>query len=56
MSFTFTPLPPKTRVYKFGVVWHWKCEKPRCAGGRERDWEKAVAKANEHAKSHAEED
>lgn len=55
MPYTYKPEPPKTRVYRFGTVWHWKCKSPRCQhGGRARVWEKAVERANEHVASHRE--
>ncbi|GAA2321461.1 hypothetical protein GCM10010149_88130 [Nonomuraea roseoviolacea subsp. roseoviolacea] len=47
----FSYLRCKTRVYKFGVVWHWKC-KPSCGwGGRSRAWDKAFERAVDHARS-----
>jgi hypothetical protein len=56
MPYTYTPLPPKTKVYRFGAAWHWKCRSPRCQqGGPAREWSTAIEKANEHAKSHAKE-
>lgn len=50
--------PPghKAKVYRFGVVWHWKCTSRRCDhGGRARIWAEAVARANAHAASDSEE-
>jgi hypothetical protein len=53
MAYTYKPDPPKSKVYRFGAAWHWKCKSPRCQrGGGAREWATAVAKANEHAESH----
>ena len=41
----------RTLVYKFGVLWFWKCDGARkCCGGRERVWEKAYDRAFNHAR------
>lgn len=41
-----------TKVYKFGVLWFWKCESPSCGwGGRERVWGKAFDRAVSHART-----
>jgi hypothetical protein len=50
----YTPEPPKTRVYRFGAVWHWKCRGLQCGhGGREREWKTAVERAHGHAAEHS---
>lgn len=41
----------RTLVYKFGVLWFWKCDGAcKCCGGRERVWEKAYDRAFNHAR------
>lgn len=44
----------KSKVYRFGTVWHWKCKRPGCHGGRSRAWNDALARANAHVRDHRE--
>lgn len=52
--YAYVPPTPKSRVYKFGAVWHWKCGRSLCAGGRSREWDGAVRSALEHVAGHEE--
>lgn len=48
-------VPHRTRVYKFGVLWFWKCQEPeyRCPyGGGYRHWGNAFNAALGHTLSH----
>ena len=39
----------KPKVYRFGVLWFWKCGKYQCGcGGRSRDWKSALTGALTH--------
>jgi hypothetical protein len=52
MSTTYVRPAPKTNVYRFGVLWFWKCELYMCAGGRACTEEDANARAAEHVATH----
>jgi hypothetical protein len=38
----------RTHVYKFGVLWFWKCYSSNCMGGRARNQLAAFARAWTH--------
>lgn len=42
----------KSRVYRFGYLWFWKCKRPNCHGGRALTWGEAFALAYAHASEH----
>lgn len=42
----------KSSVYRFGPLWFWKCAQHGCYGGRERVWDRALARAVAHASTH----
>lgn len=48
-------LVPRARVYRFGVMWHWKCYELRCMGGPDRVHSRAISKARAHVAEHARE-
>lgn len=59
MPHRFEPKVPKelirhrTKVYKFGVLWFWKCQEPRSlcgVGARSRKWPDAIEKAYRHTR------